>query len=96
MVRVQSVTWVGVLISPSAPSVRHWDRLCPSAVNGEGILSVVLACCVPCPVDSSLHGNDGPVHRPSGLRVKSAMTEPSFHPLWFPTYAGRTSRYKVW
>ena len=35
MVRVQSVTGVGVLISPSAPSVRHWDRLWSSAVKGE-------------------------------------------------------------
>ena len=26
------------------------------------------------PVDSRLRGNDGPVHRPSGLRIKSAMT----------------------
>ena len=35
VVRVQSVTWVGVLISPSTPSVRHWDRLWSSAVKGE-------------------------------------------------------------
>ena len=33
--------------SPSAPSVRHWDRLWSSAAKGEGILSVVLACCCP-------------------------------------------------
>ena len=35
--RVQSVTGAGVLISPSAPSVRHWDRLC-SCRQGRGVL----------------------------------------------------------
>ena len=34
--QVQSVTGVGVLISPSDPSVRHWERLWSSAVKGEG------------------------------------------------------------
>ena len=34
----------GASFSPSAPSVRHWDRLWFSLVKGEGILLVVLAC----------------------------------------------------
>ena len=44
VVRVRSVTGVGVLISPSAPSVRHWDRLWSSAVKGLGVYGW---CCHP-------------------------------------------------
>ena len=38
VVQVQSVTWVGVLISPSAPSVRGWVTIAfdSSAVEGDG------------------------------------------------------------
>ena len=32
------VGWFWGLLSPSAPSVRHWDRLWSSAVEGEGEL----------------------------------------------------------
>ena len=34
--------WLPMWDSPSAPSVRHWDRLCPSAVKGEGYWWVCL------------------------------------------------------
>ena len=50
VVRVQSITWVGVLISPSAPSVRHWDRLWSSSIKGEGDWWVLS----PRPVDVAL------------------------------------------
>ena len=57
--RVQSVTGVGVIGCPC---------------DGPGVVlscSPVSPCCA---VDSRLRGNDGPVHCPSGLRIKYAMT----------------------
>ena len=58
----------GVLISPSAPSVRRWDRLWSSAVKGEGdSVGVVLFTCVTLP--------------PCGYCLEASMTARSTAPL---------------
>ena len=61
VLRVQSVTWVGMLISPSAPVSSTGTGFDPLPSRERGI-RLVLSCS---PV---------PPCRPSGLRIKSAMT----------------------
>ena len=74
--RVQSVTGAGVLISPSAPSVRHWDRLC-SCRQGYmvGVVLFTGVTLLPLWIADQVR-NDGHAHDTSTL--------------WFPAYAGMT------
>ena len=74
MVRVQSVTG-GVLISPSAPSVRRWDRLWSSAVKGEvGVVLFTRASLPPLWIADQVR-NDG-----QGVgRVICSMSSSSSH-----------------
>ena len=59
VLRVQSVTWVGMLISPSAPVSSTGTGFDSSPIKGEGVLLVGAVLLLPCPVDSRLRGNDG-------------------------------------
>ena len=71
--RVQSVTGVGVLISPSVPSVWGWGSLTfdSSPIKGEGDM-VGLACChptVPPLWIADQVRNDGAGHHTSALWI---------------------------
>ena len=61
-----AVCWLVLSCSPSDPSVRHWDRLFDSSsIKGEGNNGGWFGLLLP-----------RVAHRPSGLRIKSAMTGP--------------------
>ena len=81
----ESTGW-DILLSPSDPSVKHWDTLyslcqalgqalVSSPIKGKGYWLVYLVVC---------HA----LHCPSGLRIKSAMTDAA--PCGFPLPRGMT------
>ena len=74
--------WLCCLVSPSAPSVRHWDRLWSSLVKGEGILCRLVCLVVTRATLPLLWIAD---------QVRNDVTP--FPALWIPAYAGMTAGF---